>query len=164
MFLAASGQGIKPQPYEKTNDFRTGDEAVLPKQADQRGVLSYKAPTQETYYQKKEAISNRPADLQVAERKAEDGGQVDYARLAKAIGWAETSNCTTGTARYFNCTGIRRGGRFVHYKSKEDSYRDTAEIWRNYYKRFPDIKLADKWTNKDRSATWLKTVKQHYND
>lgn len=97
---------------------------------------------------------------------------LDLDKLAQAVAVAETSGCTDGTAvKRNNCFGIMRfwidanGKRQrepKYYKSHEESYADFKRIWSTYYKRFPDLALAKKWTGGDSPETWLCNVKTKY--
>jgi len=58
-------------------------------------------------------------------------------------------------------TGSRQ---FKSYATKEDSYKDFKRIWKSYYVIFPNKKLAEKWTGKDRAVHWLQGVTQFYNE
>ncbi len=97
-------------------------------------------------------------------------GSVDYDKLAYAISCAETSCGKDGTAIHrANCCGImmwNEAGRhpkyFTHY---QDSLKETAKIWQQYYVRFPDQALATKWTGNDHPDRWLAVVRsKYYND
>lgn len=51
------------------------------------------------------------------------------------------------------------------YKTKEASYKDFKEIWSKYYKVFPTIKEAKKWTGESdaKARIWLNNVITTYN-
>lgn len=93
----------------------------------------------------------------------------DLDKLAHAVAFAETGHCTDGTAiKRNNCFGImswdKNGNRYPRYfKSHEESFTEFKRIWVKYYGRFPDKKLADKWTGKDKPDSWLQNVTTYYN-
>lgn len=90
---------------------------------------------------------------------------VDIDRLAVAVAHAETSNCSKGVAvTHNNCFGIRRGGKFVKYQSKEESFEDFRRTWQTYYVTFPTLKMADIWTGGDKPREWLNIVTSKYNE
>ena len=87
---------------------------------------------------------------------------MDIDRLAAAVAAHETCNCTCGTADRNNCMGIRRGGAFAIYSSKESSYEHFKRIWGDpdgYYRgAYPTIGLARKYSGNDRAEDWLRNV------
>lgn len=87
---------------------------------------------------------------------------LDYDRLAYAVAMTETANCTKGVGKSLsNCFGIRSGKGYKRYNSPEESYADFKRIWKKYYKRYPDMKLARKYCPPN-AAKWLKTVNYYY--
>jgi hypothetical protein len=48
------------------------------------------------------------------------------------------------------------------YGSHEESFADFKRIWSTYYKRFPDMALAKKWTGDDNAESWLRNVHAAY--
>lgn len=92
----------------------------------------------------------------------------DLDKLAKAVALHETGDCTAklGAATVNNCFGIMawsNGQRyFKRYKTKEDSYADFKRIWSSYYQKFPDLKLAKRYSGNDRPYQWLANVKHFY--
>ncbi len=94
----------------------------------------------------------------------------DLDKLAHAVARHETNNCQAkaGSALVRNCFGIRvrvKGKpQFKRYARKEDSYADFKRIWSTYYKRFPDTKLAVRYSGNDRPQEWLGNVTKFYND
>ena len=92
----------------------------------------------------------------------------DLDKLAHAVATAETGGCTLGSGKtHHNAYGIMvwpNGHRqFKRYSSCEESVKDFKRIWAAYYKRFPDLNLARRWTGNDRASTWLATVTRTYN-
>lgn len=94
---------------------------------------------------------------------------LDLDRLAKAVATHETKDCglNYGASAVNNCFGIRQcsGGHchgFKKYASTADSYGDFKRIWSTYYKKYPTMKEANKWTGRDRAKEWLITVNQIY--
>lgn len=97
----------------------------------------------------------------------------DLNRLAKAVAWAETHDCTKGYgASYNNCFGIKNGntapcakiGRsnMCIYETPEQSYEAFKKIWSRWYRAYPNRNLASKWTGNDRPDSWLAAVKSKY--
>ncbi len=92
----------------------------------------------------------------------------DVNRLVRAIGMHETKGCTIGSGRTHNnpggvmtwATGARK---FKYYNSCEEGYNDMVRIWRRYYKDFPNLRLAKKWSGSDRANAWLNNVTYFYN-
>jgi hypothetical protein len=93
----------------------------------------------------------------------------DLDKLAKAVAIAETSDCTKGRTAVArnNCFGIMHWPNGVRtlktYPTKEASYKDFERVWSSYYGRFPDSRLAHKWTGGDRPDDWLRIVTSVYN-
>lgn len=96
-----------------------------------------------------------------------DNSQLDLDKLAKAVAMHETANCTRGSAKLNNCHGILSwsGGRrhFKAYPTKEASYEDFKQIWAKYYKVFPTLALARRYSGNDRAHIWLANVIKFYN-
>lgn len=99
----------------------------------------------------------------------EDG--TNLKALAKAVAHQETQSCTKGTGKSLNnCFGIRNGNtapcpkisssNFCIYEKKEDSYQAFYKIWTTWYKTFPNLEKAERWS-KDGSI-WLKNVTAFY--
>ena len=93
----------------------------------------------------------------------------DLDKLAKAVARHETCSCTCGnSAAVNNAFGIREWingkPRFKHYASCEESYKDFKRIWSKYYGRFPDAKLASRYSGNDRPYQWLANVTKFYNE
>lgn len=89
----------------------------------------------------------------------------DPRKLCLAIAQHETRGCTDTIAPH-NCVnimtwerGFREGKTF---KSDEESIQACVTLWSTHYKRFPDYKLADRYTGGDNVYGWLATVKQYY--
>lgn len=104
-------------------------------------------------------------DIEIPLSERKDDYNLD--KLAKAVAVAETGGCKLGSAKtHNNCYGIMHwpnGKRqFKPYKSKEDSVADFKRIWSSYYGRYPDLRLAKKWTGSDRPSTWLANVNAVY--
>ena len=53
--------------------------------------------------------------------------------------------------------------RLKKYNSIEDSFNDFIRIWSKYYKRYPTLAEARKWTGNDAPYTWLNNVNFYYN-
>jgi hypothetical protein len=101
--------------------------------------------------------------------------EIDLDKLAYAVAMAETANCTTGMGpTRNNCFGIKNGNtapcdrmsasRFCIYETPEQSYEAFKKIWSTWYKGFPTIAQARRWTGNDRPHHWLNTVTQYYNE
>tara|TARA_R100000656_G_C3951495_1_gene128552 strand:+ start:1261 stop:1632 length:372 start_codon:yes stop_codon:yes gene_type:complete len=99
--------------------------------------------------------------------------KADIERLAYAISWAETSNCTEGTGlTHNNCFGLRQSsivpctlGRsnFCIYETPAESFKAFRKIWEEGYGgRYPTRKDAEVWTNNDRVDNWLSIVANYY--
>ena len=93
--------------------------------------------------------------------------EYDLNKLARAVAHAETGDCTKGAGlSHNNAFGIMtwpNGKRqFKRYATCEESYEDFKRIWSSYYGRFPDHRLAVKYTGNDRAHTWLANVKAIY--
>ena len=57
----------------------------------------------------------------------------------------------------------KKGNRsFKRYKTKADSYADFKRIWGAYYKTFPNLALAKKYSGNDRAQIWLNNVTKFY--
>jgi hypothetical protein len=101
-------------------------------------------------------------------QQQEQLSEPDLDRLAIAVSYAETGGCADGTAlKRRNCFGImswsKNGQRYPRYfKTQEESFAEFKRIWRNYYRRFPDMKLAMKWTGSDNTEHWLNIVRTIY--
>lgn len=95
--------------------------------------------------------------------------RLDLDKLAKAVARHETASCTKGAGKtHNNCFGImqwnKKGQRsFKRYAAREDSFKDFKRIWAAYYGRFPDLKLAKKFSGNDRPQQWLSNVTTFYN-
>lgn len=89
---------------------------------------------------------------------------LDVARLCRAIAVAETSNCTKGSAlSNNNCHGItKRSGGYVRYENHAQSFAACEDLWKRKYVRYPDLKLAAKWSSPGAAETWLKNVNAAY--
>lgn len=101
---------------------------------------------------------------------------VDIDRLAVAVAWAETSNCTTGTAvieegelstTEHNCHGIMgcRNGKCgpKTFRSKEESFLAFKKLWLSKYgDRFPTLEDAKRYSGHT-GDTWLERVRIVYN-
>lgn len=58
----------------------------------------------------------------------------------------------------------KQGNRSPRYfKNHEEGFKEFKKIWAKSYGRFPDMKLAVKWTGNDNASTWLKNVTTYYN-
>lgn len=91
--------------------------------------------------------------------------QLDINKLARAVAWHETKDCTLGVgATHNNCFGFRRGGGFVRYDTVEESYADFKRTWQRYYKIFPTIKEARIYSGDDRAEDWLRNVEFKYSE
>ena len=97
--------------------------------------------------------------------KNEYNPTVDIPKLCRAIGGHESGHGTSNLAKNNNnYHGIRRKGAYMAYATKEESYRDCEAIWRSKsYGRFPDMKLAKRWSSQSASGAWLKSVTSIYN-
>jgi hypothetical protein len=89
-------------------------------------------------------------------------------KVCKAISVAETGGCSDGTAKKrMNCHGImtwKKGHREPkYYKSQEESHLDCQRIWKTYYGKLPNMKLAIKWTGADNASNWLRNFYLSYN-
>lgn len=99
----------------------------------------------------------------------ESNEKVDLDKLAKAVARAETGGCKKWSwLSHNNCFGIMtwddNGKRsFKRYASTEESFADFKRIWWSYYKVFPTLSLAKKWTGSDNAERWLGHVTQFYN-
>ena len=84
----------------------------------------------------------------------------DLRLLCQAIAVAETSGCTTGSAlSHNNCHGItKRSGGYVTYENHAQSFAACEDLWRRKYVRFPDLKLAAKWSSPGAAENWLRNV------
>lgn len=92
----------------------------------------------------------------------EDG--TDLNKLAYAVARHETANCTKGSGKYNNCHGIIRNGGFVRYSTKEESYKDFKQLWKKWYKKFPDYELAHRYSGGDRTNEWIYNVTKFYHE
>ena len=95
-------------------------------------------------------------------------------KLAIAVGVAETSGCTRGFGKlYNNCVGLKNGNtapcervgrnRMCIYDTPQESLEAFKIVWVKWYRRFPDKRLANKYSGKDRADTWLANVTTKYN-
>lgn len=121
----------------------------------------------------KTKISTSSKVEQVQNKKTEIENWINYYDLAYAVAMAETKNCKLWFWKeYNNCFGIKNGktapckkvwrARTCIYDSKDESYEAFKKIWKTHYKIFPDLRLAEVWTWKDRAKTWLYNVKLYY--
>lgn len=98
--------------------------------------------------------------------KAKEAAKQSFSvqKLCKAIALHETGGCTAkvGSALVNNCHGIKGKKGFARYKTKAQSYSECERIWTSYYQRFPDLKLAKKWSGNDRAGSWLANVTHFY--
>ena len=89
---------------------------------------------------------------------------IDYYKLAKAIGRHETGLCSLGYgATHNNATGIMRNGKPRYFSSCEASLQETVRIWKKYYGGLPTLEKAKKWSGNDRAISWLHNVLHFYN-
>lgn len=87
----------------------------------------------------------------------------DPDKLCRAIAMHETGGCTKGVGpTHNNCIGMKPGGKFKRYPTKEDSIQDCVRVWKTYYKKFPNMDLARTWSGNDRAGTWLANVTTFY--
>jgi len=49
------------------------------------------------------------------------------------------------------------------YDSPEESYEAFVIIWSKWYKTFPTLTQAKRWSGNDSADTWLRHVKIAYN-
>lgn len=108
------------------------------------------------------------AKHQKVSKAPQKGNAVDLDKLAKAVAVAETGGCALGSGKtHHNAYGIMvwpNGHRqFKRYSTCAESVKDFKRIWSTYYKRFPDLHLAEKWTGHDRASLWLAHVTASYN-
>lgn len=96
---------------------------------------------------------------------AQKAKNVDIVKLAKAVAMAETEDCTKGVGlRLNNCFGIKQGGKFVTYGSKQESYKAFMDMWlRVYGDTLPTRAMASRYTANDNPDRWLKVVTVVYN-
>lgn len=95
---------------------------------------------------------------------------LDLDKLALAVSFAETSNCTKGYAlTHKNCVGLKRGSivpcktkgksKMCVFETKEESLEAFKKVWAiGYNSKYPTLAIAEAWTGKDQSRTWLKHV------
>jgi len=100
---------------------------------------------------------------------------LDLNKLAYAVAMAETANCTKGIGpKTNNCFGIKNGNtapcekigynNMCIYEKPEDGYEAFKKIWSVWYKAFPTLNDAHRWTGSDNPAGWLITVTKYYNE
>ena len=94
--------------------------------------------------------------------------RLDLDKLVRSIAMHETKGCTIGSgASHNNPGGVmtwKTGTRkFKYYNNCEEGYEDMKRIWRTYYKTYPNIALAKKWSGNDRAHSWLRNVNYWYN-
>jgi len=98
----------------------------------------------------------------------------DLNKLAYCVAMHETKDGLLGYGKdYNNVHGIKNGNtapckkiginRMCIYADKEESYEAFKKIWVTWYKTFPNIKLANKYTSQDRAYNWLNNVTNCYN-
>lgn len=109
-------------------------------------------------------VSSTLAPLVELEANPEVTASYDVKKLCRAIAEQETHNCRDGgnSVAVNNCHGIGGAGKFRRYASKAASYADCERIWSANYGRFPDLKLAAKWSGGN-GKNWLKNVTHFYN-
>ncbi len=93
------------------------------------------------------------------------GKYVDLDKLAYAVAMAETGDCTAsrGSALLNNCHGFKVKGKFLAFKTKEESYEYFKKMWlRNYGDRFPTSYDARRYTA-GTGERWLNVVTTVYN-
>ena len=102
----------------------------------------------------------------------EDG--TDLNRLAYAVARHETGAGKFGYGlEYNNHHGIKNGntapcpkiGRnnMCIYEDSNESYVAFKKIWKKWYRTYPNITLAEKYTSKDRAWDWLSNVDLFFN-
>lgn len=99
---------------------------------------------------------------------------VDYYKLAKAVGMHETAGCTKGYGKeYNNCIGLKNGntapcpkiGRnnMCIYDDPEESYQAFIVVWKRWYGGLPTLAKAQRYSGSDRAHNWLNNVLHFYN-
>ncbi len=91
-----------------------------------------------------------------------DGTDLYY--LSRAVARHETAGCRLGYGKtHNNCHGILSNGKPILFETEADSHKYFYGLWKNYYKEFPDDRLARRYSGNDRSEAWLKNVTFYYN-
>lgn len=107
--------------------------------------------------------ASAPNEVVLSSNSLQDGTDLD--KLALAVAYAETSNCKN--AQWNNCHGIMHWPNGVReqrrYNSTDESFEEFKDIWKRIYGRYPDMRLAIKYTGNDRPQTWLNNVNHYYN-
>lgn len=125
---------------------------------------------------KKESVFQTPlTKTKIKEAEASENKQwFNYYDLAYAVAMAETGNCKLWFWKEYNncfwiknwqtapCSKIGRKNMCI-YNFPAESYEAFKKIWKTHYKKFPDLRLAEVWTWKDRANIWLSNVKKFYN-
>jgi hypothetical protein len=107
-------------------------------------------------------------DINESEYHKKPYNLLDLDKLAYAVAMHETKNCglNYGSSAVNNCFGIMTWPngkrRFKHYSNPSESYADFKRIWTAYYKGFPTIAKAKKWSGNDRASAWLRNVNHYY--
>ena len=94
----------------------------------------------------------------------------DLRKLSLAVAMHETKNCgiVTNFTVLDNCHGIKIQGKPAKFPARINGQRfETSgdyfkDLWKRKYKKFPDKKLADKYSGADRTYAWLKNVTHFY--
>lgn len=102
----------------------------------------------------------RQIEVSITGDYLEDG--TDLNKLARCVAQHETANCTLGSGTLNNCFWIKRNGRFERYDRPDDSYADFKQLWKKWYKKFPDHILANRYAGGDRVNEWLNNVSNCY--
>lgn len=80
----------------------------------------------------------------IVKPEVRDHASVDIDKLAKAVALHETGDCTAkrGSALFLNCHGFRRNNKFLHFKSKNESYAYFETLWTKNYGGMPTVATA----------------------
>lgn len=116
---------------------------------------------EEVLYKKDEIVYNNDFDID---------------KLAYAVAYHETKDCTLGYgASYNNCFWIKLWrtapcenvgkNKMCIYNSPEESYEAFKKIWtETWYNWYPTLAKAISWSWNDRASEWLNTVLYIYNN
>jgi len=100
--------------------------------------------------------------------KAKTTKRVDMDKLARAVAFAESGNCTKWDwVEKNNCFWIMQWDsewqrELKEYSTKEESFEDFKKLWKEKYWWMPDLKKAIRYTWNERPHEWLWIVNKYY--
>lgn len=127
-----------------------------------------------------EVVENTKENKETQENENKEEN-LDYYKLAYAVGRHETGNCKLGYGKmYNNCVGMKSGntapcptkngkkqiGRnnMCIYDDPKQSYDAFVIVWKRWYKGLPNLEKSKRYSGNDRAEIWMRNVLQFYRE